>query len=306
MTSGSKHDQLRNVTGVIGAREAADATDIGAMLPGHVGNVLEGAGVAFRTAAEETELKEGIDGLAQRMGMTSSQLLSESSLLREDQGEYSTGKKYMERYGGFGVKMGGAIAGGMVGNMILPGLGFGAGAIAGGFAGSYGGGQVSSFLFPEKPVSNIQLAWDAVSKQEQGSLSSQDMLMLVGRKMGKHQQEVLEQQVALGNRDGFGLDYLLEDYVSPVLPPEHYEGSDKTCAQRLADMCNEGKLDVAQLVRDDVYMEALPPRRGVGHGGGDAYASADVAYDSSYEEGQPVRAPRVPRGPGQGLGSSLT
>jgi hypothetical protein len=225
--------------------------------------------------------------------------LAESAALRAEHSYYDSGQVYTSRYGSLGTRMGAAFVGGVAGNAILPGFGLGAGAIIGGFAGGAAGGYAGSFLFPENGASVTNMVTDAIEKQEKGMVKETDVLQIVGRAVSPREQAIIEKSVASGNI--FGLGYLVEDKLYNVLPPDFYEGhTGEDALQYVTRMCNEGKLDVAQLVRDPEYMQLLPPRQHRGVQDDVCHAHSDVMYDSAYDGEMPGSAPGIPHDAGRG------
>lgn len=296
MRDDTKYDRLKDATG-IAARDAAGVASLGSYMPGMVGNVAEGASVAFHTEAERVELCRTVEDLAQRLGMQPEALLQESGLLRNDHTDYASGSVAQRRYGGLGMKLGAATIGGLVGGAVLPGFGLGLGAIAGSIAGGMGGGAIGGFVFPEAGMDNIRLICDLCNKQDAGQVTAADVLRLTARKATPNQQLYVEEQAARGNTNGFGMPQL-DAHLAPLLGDDFY-ASGQTACEYVARLCNEGRLDIAQLARDEVYMAALPPRLAPQQ----AMAMHDVGLDEGYAGGTlPPALPPLRPGAKRGIG----
>lgn len=311
-------DPIRKATGVK-ARDVESVANLGANLPGFAGNAIEFAGVAAGTVAEGTEVATGMDYLARRLRMSKAKLLTQSRMLSDDNMNFESGSKLTRRLGSAGTRMaasaGGAAIGGALGS-VVPVAGTTIGALAGGaIAGTVVGGAASDFLFPEGGANNVDILCDLCNKQEQRALKAEDILQLVGRKARPREQETIEKSVARGNRNGFGLDRrIIEAYVAPVLGDSYFVKGDKTACEYIADQCNSGRLDVAQLGLDVLHMKRRPPSAETLAAMGleaDQRATPGVMYDASYAGGR-VSQPQVPmgagrrgRGPGEPSGGGM-
>lgn len=263
----SKHDGVSNLTnGAVNAETAASVADMAGMLPGGFGAAATATGVVFHTEASSGATKEGIDYLADRMGLTAEQLRADSPMLDDDDKQYRNGSALGRRGGQAALQAGGALAGGYAGSFIpIPVVG----TIIGGYAGSMAGSAVGSFIIPEKHqgMSDTQFMCELCGKQDDGSLSAEDIVRLVGRKTNSQsQRDYIESQMTAKNTTGFGLTTIAQQHLGPLLtnevnPAESHDPGRETEFEYIARLCREGKLDVAQLARKTEMMEMMPPRR---------------------------------------------
>jgi hypothetical protein len=282
----SDHDGVARIThGAVNARTAANAVDlVGGFIPGVGGVVAQATGVALNTEADSGETKTGIDFLAARMGISTEQLRAESKFLNDDDMQYQDGSALGKGATKAGVQVTGALIGGAVGGAVLPGFGIGAGTILGGIAGNMAGGAANGWIFKDKGATDTQYMCEMCAKQDDGSLTAEDIVRLVGRKTNSQsQRDNIERQMTAGNSTGFGLTSIAQQYLGPMLinennPLDSHDPGRETEFEYVARMCREGKLDVAQLSRDTERMEFTPPRSNVQQApAGDTQLAMDYA-----------------------------
>lgn len=312
----NKHDVLDNATdGIANSRVASQVTGTaGAILPGPIGNSLEFVGSAFSVSADGADLASHLDFLSERAGVSSSALLMKSRALQFDKREFDDGSKLGTRLGKTGIGIGGATLGALAGGAILPGFGIGLGALAGGLAAGQGASVVAEHVIHEREKSNTDLCCELCHKQDAAAhgsgsgITAQDILEIVAAKSSVSEVHFIQTQLARGNRNGFGLDHVVERYMAPVLPDEYYLEMRETSAECLARLCNEGKIDVMQLFLDEQHMQSIPNREFVAMQRQqstplDDRSVAMMSYDPSFD-GDP-RAPVLPAGLPTGSGGGM-
>lgn len=307
-----KYDAVKNVTGVMGTRDAANVAGMAAIVPGFAGNVFQGAEVALRTSAEEGDLLRGVDDLAKRLKIPSGQLMLESWMIRSDHKNYTDGSLHLKRYAGFGTNVAvtgaGAMIGGAMGSFV-PVVGTMIGAGVGGFAFGYGGSQLSNWMFPEGRENSVAFGCDLCNKQNERMLDPEGVLRLAARLSSPYKAAFVEQQAQRGNKNGEGLESITEEALAPLLSEEFYTmNRGETACEFVARECNEQNKDIAQLFRGAYAEDRPPPMQDQGRGDGRQFASANngMQLDRGFDErsgGGPGNVPMgIPNDRGVGVG----
>ncbi len=281
-----KYDKLKNATGFVDTGTAATVTGYAGMAaPGMAGNILEAASIGLQTSAEEDSIIRNASGIADRLRMRLNELQIKSSVLRDDQ--TYTGGKYSTRYAGLGVKLAAAGAGGLAGGAALswiPVVGPVLGATVGSVAGGFGGSGLTSFIFPEKPMSNTEVFVNVINAQDQGTIMNENVMMALGRKASPTDQAYIEQQVGQGNMTGIGMDALVTRYFRPLLGDDFYDKQGSvTAIEYLTAKLGNKEIDAAQMFLDENHMKAIPPQPKRKMGRGNEYLVDAMGDDGAFE-----------------------
>lgn len=261
-------DRLKDKVGVATQTVATVTSYAGMIAPGPIGNVLEAASVGLSTAAEEDQIVCDAAGLLRRLHRAdpsrynSVEELSEVSVLLQGDQNY-TSSKYGSRYAGLGVRIGGAALGGLVGGVIgsiIPGPGTLIGATLGSIGMGVASDKVTSFIFPERAMSNTQVCLEGVNAQDEGTYVGDHTMMALGRRCSPSDQDYIEKQVKAGNMIGMGMDDLVMQHFGPLLGEDFYaRQGDITAIEYLTDKIRNRELDAAQLYLNTDAMRRVPP-----------------------------------------------
>lgn len=296
-------DLVKKTTGV-DASDAKGVTDVLQYVPGAIGNAAEFVGTGFGLGADAGKLGSGIEMLAARSGETYLSYLDKSSLLRAEVKGFEDGSQVTQRFGRTGSRVAGGAAGAFMGakfGSAVPVVGTLIGGAIGGVVGTIATDGAMSKLWPEGGPSSQQLVEAGVEAQEpkegesKGSVTPEMVLMVIGRKLDAREQKYVEECMAGGNLDGFGVESV-ENHLIPLLPKDFEFGCENAC-QYIAEKCNSGELDFGQLALDRDFMQFKAPRKHLN--------PLQAALDDRFEEhdGQYLSShglPPVTQGPGKG------
>ena len=207
----------------------------------------------------------------------------------------------------FGAAAGGAALGASLGS-VVPVVGTLIGGGAGALAFGAGAGKVTSWLFPERDVSNVSLACDVCSKQNDAAVETTDWIKIASRHATPYERQFMEKVTSKGNSNGDGLDGIAGRIFEPLIGGDypHFEG--QTICEYLTTKANCQEIDVAQAFRDAPYMEACPPARVAKGSVAEQYVTANngnnmqMKYDGDFNEGNAVSSNAPGKKSGQTTG----
>lgn len=287
------YDEISNVTGgVVNANTAATVAGIGGMAPGGLGVGFTAAEAGFSSYADAASTEKDAAFLAQRTGLDVQQLMHNSRLLNTEFVDMTGYGNLSRKLRSVGIAGAGALpgtwAGAAVGSAILPigGTLFG-GAIGGMAGGMFGGGVDRALFATDAPVNVSDSICAACSKQDNGQLSAKDVMQLVALKANDRDREFILQQVARTDTNGMGLDHVTEAYLGPLLGDDYFLNGEMNACQYIADQCNAGKIDIAEIALDEHNMQRRAPAQ-------QQSAGAIASYDPSFDGNIPSGAPSLP------------